>query len=72
MKLNNLLVDIKTFLLCRKETLFQSEFQQYKWKSWKSWSSFLTNKLLPDMFCGDLARGVVQGILSGAYVLETP
>ena len=33
MKLNNLLVDVEIFSLCRKKTLFQAEFQQYKWKS---------------------------------------
>ena len=33
-KTNNLLVDVKMFSFCRKETLFQAEFQQYTWKSW--------------------------------------
>ena len=68
MKMNNLLVNVKIFSLCSKETLFQAEFQQYKWKWWKS---FLTNKLLPDggfwhggFYSGDLVRGV--------YVIEPP
>ena len=32
MKMNNLPVDVAVFSLCRKETLFQAELQQYKWK----------------------------------------
>ena len=33
MKMNNLLFDVEIFSLCRKETLFQAEFEQHKWKS---------------------------------------
>ena len=33
MKMNNLLVDVEIFSLCRKETLFQAEFQECKWES---------------------------------------
>ena len=29
MKMNNLLVDVEIFSLCRKEILFEGEFQQY-------------------------------------------
>ena len=31
-QLNDLPVDVKIFSLCHKETLFQADFQQYKWK----------------------------------------
>ena len=30
MKMNNLLVNVEIFSLCRKETLFRAECQQYK------------------------------------------
>ena len=47
MKMSNLLDDAETFSLCHKYTLFQAEFQQYKWKSL---SSFLTDKLGLEIF----------------------
>ena len=36
LKMINLLVDVKVFSFCCKETLFQEEFQQYQWKSWST------------------------------------
>ena len=64
MKINNLVADVKIFSICRKQPLFQAEFQQYKWKLW---SSFLTDKLWPDIFWGVFVRGT---FVQGVYVLE--
>ena len=41
MKMNNLLVDVEIFSLCRKETLIQAEFQQQE----ALWATYLTRQL---------------------------
>ena len=67
--MNNLLVDVEIFSLCRKETLFQAEFQQYKWKSW---SSFLTDKFDQTLFGGGgvVLEGFGRGFCPGVYIRE--
>ena len=70
MKMSNLLADVEIFSLCRKETLFQAEFQQYKWKSWSSFHIFGGF-----LAWGAFDQGFFQGVMSkgfcpGVYVPE--
>ena len=66
MKMKNLLVDVEICSLCRKETGFQTDFQQYKEKSWPS---FFIDKLWPDIFLGFFVWGflVLRGLCSRTW-----
>ena len=62
MKMYNSPVDVKTFSLCRKETLFQAKSQQYKRKLR---SSFLANKILSEKLWDFVRRFFAEGFCPG-------
>ena len=60
----------KFFSLCHKETLFQAEFQQYKWKSWSFsyfWGILAWGAFVQGFFWGLCPP---RGFCLGVYFLE--
>ena len=64
MNTNNMLVDVEIFSLCREETLFQAEFQQYKWNSGPLFSQRNLDRHSLEGFCPG------GGVRSVEFVLE--